>query len=153
MRSIVQIPEKPLRAIDFYDLFPCRPYVGSNDDPIAHARMSYARKVGEVMIVLIQREPRPDAPYWPGRRLLAAIDAVGWPLACVTLAHQYPQAAGAVFMVTVVAVMCAFFRLCGAIFNNHRYWFTSWWVARLFALLVLICFVMKLALWASSALQ
>ena len=28
------------------------------------------------MWLLVAREPRPDAPEWPGRRLLAAVDAV-----------------------------------------------------------------------------
>ena len=105
------------------------------------------------MIVLIQREPRPDAPYWPGRRLLAAMDAVGWPIYWVVLVHQYPKAAGLVVPVTVVAALCAFFRLCGAIFNNHRYWFTSWWAVRFLALLLLVGSVMRLALWASPAVQ
>lgn len=105
------------------------------------------------MIVLMQREPRPDAPYWPGRRLLAALDAVGWPLGWVVLVHQYPQTAGLVVPVSIVAALCAFFRLCGAIFNNHRYWFTSWWVARFFALLALVGIVTKLAIWLSPAAQ
>ena len=37
------------------------------------------------MWLLVAREPRPDAPDWPGRRLLAAIDAVAWPLMWVLL--------------------------------------------------------------------
>lgn len=102
------------------------------------------------MIVFVQRELRPDAPYWPGRRLLAAADAVAWPLIWIVLAHQFSKAAGLVFLVTVVAILCAFFRLCGAIFNNQRYWFTSWWVARLFALLCFVGIVTKLALWAAG---
>ena len=35
-----------------------------------------AIRVGGVMWLLVAREPRPDAPDWPGRRLLAAVDAV-----------------------------------------------------------------------------
>lgn len=30
------------------------------------------------MWVLFARADPPDAPYWPGRRWLAALDAVGW---------------------------------------------------------------------------
>ena len=37
------------------------------------------------MWLLVAREPRPDAPDWPGRRLLAAVDAVAWPLLWVLL--------------------------------------------------------------------
>lgn len=102
------------------------------------------------MFVLVQRPPRPDALHWPGRRLLGAIDAVGWPLAWVVLVHQYPETAGLVVPVTLAAALCACFRLCGAVFNNHRYWFTSWWVARLFALLCFAGIMTKLSLWASG---
>jgi hypothetical protein len=31
------------------------------------------------MWMLLVRSPPPDAPYWPGRRWLSAIDAVAWP--------------------------------------------------------------------------
>jgi hypothetical protein len=31
------------------------------------------------MWLLFARAPPPDAPYWPGRRWLAAVDAVAWP--------------------------------------------------------------------------
>lgn len=102
------------------------------------------------MFILVQRASRPDATYWPGRRLLGAVDAVVWPLAWVVLVYQYEQAAGLVVPVTVVATLCAFFRLCGAVFNNHRYWFTSWWVAKFFALLCFVGLVTKLALWAAG---
>jgi hypothetical protein len=38
--------------------------------------LARAFRVGGVMWLLVAREPRPDAPDWPGRRLLAAVDAV-----------------------------------------------------------------------------
>ena len=43
---------------------------------------------------LVAREPRPDAPEWPGRRLLAAVDAVVWPLMWVLLIQHAPQPLG-----------------------------------------------------------
>ena len=46
------------------------------------------------MWLLVAREPRPDAPDWPGRRLLAAIDAVAWPLMWVLLIRHVPGPAG-----------------------------------------------------------
>jgi len=101
------------------------------------------------MIVLVQREPRPDTPFWPGCRLLAEIDAVIWPLAVVVLLHQVTNLSGMFGAVTVVAGLWAFFRLCGAIFNNQRYWFTTWWVVRLVGLLLLTQLVVKLAMLAS----
>lgn len=37
------------------------------------------RSVGDAMWLLFTRAPPQDAPYWPGRRCLAAVDAVVWP--------------------------------------------------------------------------
>lgn len=99
------------------------------------------------MIVLIAREPKPDAPYWPGRRLLAAIDAVAWPFVLVLLLARVPAAGGLMRLaVVVVATLCAAFRLYSAVLVNHRYRFTTWWCARLVALLLFVGVVMKLSL-------
>ena len=58
------------------------------------------------MWLLVAREPRPDAPEWPGRRLLAAVDAVAWPLMWVLLIRQVPGPAGLVGpFVTALAVL------------------------------------------------
>lgn len=103
------------------------------------------------MIVFVQREPRPDAPSWPGRRLLAAIDAVAWPLGWAILVHQILDLGKGGSMVTFVAMLFALYRLSGALFTNHRYWFTTWWVVRVVALLLLCGVVMKLALWVSAS--
>lgn len=101
------------------------------------------------MIVLVQREPRPDAPYWPGRRLLAAIDAVIWPMAWVVFARlEMKASAQQIYLVAIVAVLFAALRLCAAVFENQRYRFTTWWVARLFALLLFVGVVMKLVMMA-----
>ncbi len=42
------------------------------------------------MWFVFARAPLPDAPYWPGRRLLALVDAIAWPVAWIALATQ-PQ--------------------------------------------------------------
>lgn len=48
------------------------------------------------MWLLLTRQPKPDAAYWPGRRVLAALDAVAWPaLWLVALSHA-PVPTGAV---------------------------------------------------------
>ena len=47
-----------------------------------------------IMWLVLTRAPLPDAPYWPGRRLLALVDAVGWPVAWIAVAMQLPQPAG-----------------------------------------------------------
>ncbi|MFG6432879.1 hypothetical protein [Roseateles sp. LYH14W] len=98
------------------------------------------------MFVVIARELRPDAAYWPCRRLLAAIDAVAWPFALLLLVLHVPAADGLVRPAVAVATLCAAFRLCSAVLVNHRYRFTTWRWARLVALLLVVWAVMKLAL-------
>ena len=103
------------------------------------------------MIVVVV--PRPNAPYWPGRRRLAAIDAVSWPLVCVMLVHRIPNAGNAAFMLTAAAGLWACLRLYRAIFNNHRYWFTNWLVARVLGLLFFFALLMRLALWVAPLIK
>ena len=99
------------------------------------------------MWVLFARAPLPDAPYWPGRRLLAGIDAVGWPLAWSLLATQIPEPPGIVGpMLIAVAVVCAIGRLHRALWLNHRYNFTAWRWGRWLAGLMLVGLVLQLAL-------
>lgn len=105
------------------------------------------------MIVLVQRPARPDMPYWPGRRLLAAADAVAWPMGWVALVHQIPNAGQGVLLVTFVAALFASFRLWQAIGNNHRYRFTTWWVLRCVALLSLAVLLVQAVRLVAPLLQ
>ena len=66
------------------------------------------------MWVLISRAPREDAAYWPGRRLLAMLDAVAWPMLWAVAVIKAPFS-------TVAAR-----RTHRAVFRNERYWFTIW---------------------------
>lgn len=101
------------------------------------------------MWLVVVREPRPDAPYWPGRRLLAAVDAVVWPLFCIWLIRRAPVPVGVVGpFVTAVAVLLGFGRLHRAVWANHRYWFTALRWARILGSLLLIGAVMKLVMTA-----
>ena len=73
------------------------------------------------MWLLVAREPRPDAPYWRGRRLIAAVDAVAWPLMWVLLISQVPGPTGLVGpFVTALAVLLGLGRLHRALWVNHR---------------------------------
>lgn len=79
------------------------------------------------MWMVIVRQPKPDAVEWPGRRLLAAFDAVIWPMVWVWLVHRAPVSTGVVGQfVTAVSLLCALSRLQRALFDNTRYWFTTW---------------------------
>ena len=99
------------------------------------------------MWLLLAREPTPDVPYWPGRRLLAAIDAAVWPLLWVLVISHAPNPVGLVgpFVMTV-ALLCALGRLHRALWMNHRYRFTTWRWGRVAATLLLIGAVLKLTL-------
>lgn len=99
------------------------------------------------MWILFARAPRPDAIVWPGRRLLAAIDAIVWPAAVVWALLSVPGASGVAGPVLgAIAVLAAFPRLRRALWSNQRYRFTTWWVFRLLVVLLAIGFAMKLVL-------
>lgn len=99
------------------------------------------------MWLLIAREPRQDAPHWPGRRLLAAIDATVWPGLWTWVFSQAPAPVGLVGpFVAAVAVLSALGRLHRALWVNHRYWFTTWRWGRIAAALMLMGVVLKLTL-------
>lgn len=99
------------------------------------------------MWLLVAREPPPDAPYWPGRRLLAAVDAAVWPLLWVMVFSQAPKPVGLVGpFVATVALLFALGRLHRALWINHRYRFTTWRWVRIAAALLLVGMVMKLTL-------
>jgi len=99
------------------------------------------------MWVLIAREPRTDAPGWPGRRLLAAIDAVAWPLMWVLPIRHTPQSVGLIGpFVTALAVLFGLARLHRALWVNHRYWFATWPWGKVLAAMFLIGAVLKLSM-------
>lgn len=101
------------------------------------------------MWLLVAREPRPDAPDWPGRRVLAAVDAVAWPLLWVLIFRNSPEPVGLVGpFVAAVAVLCAMGRLHRALWVNHRYWFTTWRWGNVVGALLLMGAVMKVAMLA-----
>jgi hypothetical protein len=99
------------------------------------------------MWLVVAREPRPDAPEWLGRRLLAAVDAVVWPMLWVLLFRQAPQPVGLIGpFVIVLAVLLGLERLHRALWVNHRYWFTTWRWGKAVATIVLIGAILKLSI-------
>jgi hypothetical protein len=99
------------------------------------------------MWLLVAREPKPDVPYWPGRRLLAAVDAAGWPLLWLLVFNHAPKPVGIVGpLVAAVALLSALERLHRALWVNHRYRFTTWRWGRIAAALLLVGAVLKLTL-------
>lgn len=99
------------------------------------------------MWIVWVREAKPDAPYWPGRRRLAAIDAVVWPLlwmAGAAYARAQLGVVGPVFIALALLSLC--FRLHRAVLNNGRYWFTTWRWGRFVLLLWVVGVVLRLTL-------
>ena len=91
------------------------------------------------MWVLFARAAPPDAPYWRGRRWFAALDAVGWPTFWLMVLSHVPARTGVVGAVLMSLVTLAGARrLRTALWQNHRYRFTTWrWGRLLLTLLVL----------------
>jgi len=97
------------------------------------------------MWILFKREPRPDAPYWPGRRWLAALDAVAWPAAWALGVTQAPIASGIVgVLIIACAALAAASRFRKALLRNERYQFTSWRWGKVLLGLVLLGLLIKL---------
>ena len=99
------------------------------------------------MWLLFARAPPPDAPYWPGRRWLAVLDALAWPAAWVAAIGHAPfntGLAGKVFV--ALATFSVARRLHRAVWSNHRYRFTSWSWARVLGALLLLSWALKLTL-------
>lgn len=90
------------------------------------------------MWVLFAREPPPDAPYWRGRRSLAALDASVWPALWICVVIHLPAAGIFGPMACAIALFAAVRRLRVALWCNHRYRFTTWrWIRVLASLLLL----------------
>jgi hypothetical protein len=99
------------------------------------------------MWLVLTRAPLPDARYWPGRRLLALVDAVAWPAAWIAVATRVPEPAGIVGpMVIAITVLSALGRVHRAALQNHRYHFTTWRWGRVALGMLLIGVVLKAAL-------
>ena len=99
------------------------------------------------MLVFLARGADPMAKVWPGRRWLAAVDALLWPALWIVGVWLAPLATGVAGPLLVAA--CLWFavkRLFEAIFTNQRYRFTTWRWGRPVAGLVLIGALLKLAL-------
>ncbi len=99
------------------------------------------------MWIVMTRTPRPDASIWPGRKGLAAIDAVVWPLIWVAVVRHAPAPTGLVGPVVIaIAVLSATLRAHRALWVNERYWFTTWRWGKIVAAMLLMGWILKLAM-------
>jgi hypothetical protein len=79
--------------------------------------------------------------------MLAAADAIAWPLLWVVAVLHAPAPVGVVGpVVTAGAALIALNRLRRAVWENHRYRFATWRWGRVVLVLLFIGVVMKLML-------
>jgi hypothetical protein len=78
---------------------------------------------------------------------MAAIDALIWPVALMVLLSHLPVRTGVAGpTLTGVLMLFAALRLHRAVYCNHRYRFTTWRVARVLAVLLVIGIALKVGL-------
>ena len=78
------------------------------------------------MLVLMARAPRPDVPYWPGRRSLAVVDALAWPALLLLTLGTTPLSSGIFGVVaSALTLLIAARRWHRAVFCNQRYRLTT----------------------------
>src|SRR5689334_16574284 len=95
------------------------------------------------MLVVFAREPRPAAVVWAGRRWLASVDALVWPMLWIVGVLAAPFSMGVVGpLLVAAAAWLGVARLHGAVFANERYRFTTWrWGRPLTAFLLIGAFL------------
>ena len=99
------------------------------------------------MWVMFARAPAPDAVVWPGRRWLAALDALAWPAGWAALFIEAPVPVGIVGpTVIALAALSAMSRLDTALRFNHRYRFTTWRWMRVAVILLVFGLALRAAL-------
>lgn len=97
------------------------------------------------MWMLFVRAQPPDRRYWSGRRGLAAGDAVVWPVLWLLAIRLAPVDLGVVGALACAwTVVAAMQRLRVAVWNNHRYHFTTWRWAKVLAGLLIVATFLKL---------
>jgi|SRR6185437_2445347 len=102
-------------------------------------------------LVIQQRQPRPDVPVWPGRKALAALDAVAFPAAWIVAIAKAPFDIGLLgAAVSAIVILVAIGRLARAIFKNERYRFSAWRWGRLLVVLLVLAVILKLSMQLSS---
>lgn len=98
------------------------------------------------MWMVVTRAPKPDKPYWPGRRFAALADALVWPLLVAAGVLNFQHSTG--LMGPFAVAVCAFFaarRATIALWRNWRYRFTTVRVGALILALLAFGAVLKFA--------
>src|SRR5262245_24789278 len=99
------------------------------------------------MFIAFAHTVLPDAVVWPGRRVLAVVDAVLWPVigAHLLVVNRLDAGAFGGVLVTILGVL-AIARTHRAFLRNERYRFTTWTWGRWLAWLLASGWLLKLAM-------
>lgn len=99
------------------------------------------------MWMLFARVPLPDAPHWPGRRWLAAMDALAWPGMAWCALNEVVSSGGLVLALAMALLTAsAARRVFTALLANHHYHFTTWRWGRVPAWMISVGILLKLGL-------
>lgn len=99
------------------------------------------------MRILFSGHSKPDAVYWKGRRCLAVLDALAWPLAWVVLMARLPGRTGLVGAVSIsLLLLAACRRSHRAVCLNHRYRFATVKWGRVLSWLMVIGVIVRFCL-------
>ena len=78
------------------------------------------------MWIAIARTSPPNAAYWPGRRMLAVLDAIVWPALWFVAFLTLPAKTGVIGpVIQALSILFALWRAYLAVFWNERYRFTT----------------------------
>lgn len=102
-------------------------------------------------VIFARAPPPPDAVVWPGRRALALVDAVAWPVAWAGFVLGLPVPAGlAGHFALALCAVSALARAHRAVAHNQRYHFTTWRWGRRLVLVLAFGYALKLAVLLSG---
>ncbi len=101
--------------------------------------------------LIFARAPPPDAVVWPGRRVLALVDAVAWPIAWAVFIVGWPASGGLVRHVALaLCAVSVLARAHRAVAHNPRYRFTTWRWGRRLMFVLAFGYALKLAVLLSG---
>jgi uncharacterized membrane protein HdeD (DUF308 family) len=97
------------------------------------------------MWIVLARRPAREMPYWVGRRWVAVLDAIAWPVLCVLCWHHFRAATGVVgTLLGATAVFAGLLRIQTAIWRNECYRFTTWLLGRILVTLLVFGLLFKI---------
>ena len=100
------------------------------------------------MWIVLARQPRPPAQEWPGRRLLASADAIGWPTAWIVMVSRLTFDVGLIGRVSIaVALLFGAQGAWIALRHNERYHFITLRAWRLVWPLLALGAALQVAFW------